>query len=75
LNGVVTEIVEEVGREWIVEKSGYDDVLQLRRVELDDEWFELCDSFSWDVEPVFRSIWPGDGDWFDEWHAFPLAER
>jgi hypothetical protein len=72
-NYAITEIVEEVGEEWIVEKSSHEDVLEVRRAEVDNEEIELSESLGWDVEPIFRRIWPGDGDWFDEWQAFPLV--
>lgn len=48
-----------------MERYGHDDVLGVRCVEVDDA-FELCDAPSWDFKPVFRSIWSGNGDWFDE---------
>jgi len=25
------------------------------------------------MEPVFRRLWPGEGDWRQEWHSFPLV--
>ncbi|KAF2447826.1 hypothetical protein P171DRAFT_429425 [Karstenula rhodostoma CBS 690.94] len=71
-NYSITEIVEEVGKEWIVERSGHEEVLKVRRAEVDEE-IELSESLGWDVEPIFRRIWPGDGDWFDKWQAFPLV--
>ena len=72
-NYSITEIVEEVGREWIVERSGREDGLEVRRAEAAGEETELSDSLGWDVEPIFRRIWPGEGDWFKEWRAFPLV--
>jgi hypothetical protein len=72
-NYSITEIVEEVGKEWIVEKSAHEDVLEVRRAEVNDEETDLSDSLGWDVELIFRRIWPGDGDWFNEWQAFPLV--
>lgn len=72
-NYSITEIVEEVGREWIVERPGHGDSLEVHRVEVNDEERELSEVLGWDVEPMFRRIWPGDGDWFNEWHAFPLV--
>ncbi|PSN60798.1 hypothetical protein BS50DRAFT_681362 [Corynespora cassiicola Philippines] len=73
INGSIAEIVEEVGREWIVERSGYEDVLEVRRAEVDDEEIERSESLGWDVEPILRRVWPGDGVWFNEWQAFPLV--
>ncbi|KAI1466804.1 uncharacterized protein F4812DRAFT_67326 [Daldinia caldariorum] len=85
LNGGISWIAREVGKEWIVERSGHDDVLEVRRAEVDDEEevVELSESESesasltwelpWDIKPIFRRIWPGDGDWINEWHAFPLV--
>jgi hypothetical protein len=72
-NYSITEIVGEVGKEWIVERSGHEDVLEVRRAEVADEEIELSESLGWDVEPIFRRIWPGDGDWFNEWQTFPLV--
>jgi hypothetical protein len=72
-NGGISEIVREVGKEWIVERSGHEDALSVRRAEVDDEGIELWETLSWDVEPIFRRVWPGDGDWFNEWQAFPLV--
>jgi hypothetical protein len=72
-NHSITEIVEEVGKKWIVERSGHKDVLGVRRAEVDDEEIELSESLGWYVELIFRKIWPGDGAWFNEWQAFPLV--
>ncbi|PVH93868.1 hypothetical protein DM02DRAFT_732867 [Periconia macrospinosa] len=71
----VGEVAEEIGREWVVERSGLDEVVEVRRVEVDDERFELPEWPTYDVELVFRSIWPGDGNWFNEWHSFPLIQQ
>jgi hypothetical protein len=54
-----------------VERFGNDGVLDVRCAEVNGEGFEPWEDLGWDVEPIFRSIWPGDGDWFNEWQAFP----
>jgi hypothetical protein len=79
----ITEIAEEIGKEWVVERCGDDDVLEVRRVGGDHVRIRLEDEdededygppvLVWGLEPIFRRIWPGDGDWHDEWHAFPLV--
>lgn len=72
-NYSITEIVEEVGKEWIVERSGNENILEARRPQVGNDGIGLVDSLGWDVEPIFRRIWPGDGYWFNDWRAFPLA--
>lgn len=64
----------EVGREWVVETSGHDG-LEVRRVGVyaGDMDYELSESLGWDVEPIFRRIWPGDRDCASSWQAFPLV--
>ncbi|KAF2998834.1 hypothetical protein E8E13_002620 [Curvularia kusanoi] len=76
----VQMIVKEIGRGWVVERSDHNDVLEIRREERreeladdDDERCDLYDSSACQSEPIFRKIWPGNGDWWEEWHAFPLV--
>jgi hypothetical protein len=83
----ITKIAEEIGKEWVVERCGDGNVLEVRRVKGDDMEVELEDEdedededencgppvLAWSVKPIFRRIWPGDGDWHDEWHVFPLV--
>lgn len=72
-NRMVNMIADEVGRKLIVERSGDgDEGLAVHRVEVDTWWLEPGDELTSSVEPVFRSIWPGEGDWWNEWNAFPL---
>jgi hypothetical protein len=71
-NGSISMIADEVGREWVVELSGDGEGLEVRCVGEVNEYLEPGDELNSDVGPVFRSIWPGEGDWWNEWHAFPL---
>ena len=64
-NYSITKIVEDVGKEWIVERSSPKDGLEVRRAQTDDEEMELPESLGQDVDPIFRRIWPGDGNWFN----------
>jgi hypothetical protein len=70
--GSISMIADEVGREWVVELSGEGEGLQVRCVGEVNEYLEPGDELNSDVGPVFRSLWPGEGDWWNEWHAFPL---
>lgn len=71
-HGGISMIAAEVGREWVIELSGDGEGLEVRCVGEVNEYLEPGDELSEDVGAVFRRIWPGEGDWWNEWHAFSL---
>ena len=73
ISGGIDEVVREVGKEWVVQRSGEGEGIEVRCVGEINEYFEPGDELASDIGHVFRSIWPGEGDWWDEWHAFPLV--
>ena len=73
ISGGIDEVVREVGKEWVVQRSGDGEGIEVRCVGEINEYFEPGDELASDIGHVFRSIWPGEGDWWDEWHAFPLV--
>ena len=56
-----------------MQRSGEGEGIEVRCVGEINEYFEPGDELASDIGHVFRSIWPGEGDWWDEWHAFPLV--
>lgn len=70
------EVVKEVGRRWVVERASPDAELDARR-DKEEDYFEKPSKYlSWNIKPMFRSVWPERGGyWFDEWHAFPLKSE
>jgi hypothetical protein len=69
----IEDVFKEIKRECIVERSEDRHSVDVRRAEVDDTGGKLMDWLAWHIEPIFRRIWPGDGDWYNEWQAFPSA--
>ncbi|KAK0104902.1 hypothetical protein ONS95_005167 [Cadophora gregata] len=80
----VPEVVDRIAKTWMVESG---DMGGVKVTELDtgvdwDNGLEngtsiglhdrIQDVLAVQVEPVFRRLWPGNGNWLDEWHSFPL---
>lgn len=72
-DGSFALIVEEIGRKWVATRAKRQEEVIFRRAEREGPELEEGHTLSWDLEPIFRRVWPGDGDWFEEWHAFPLV--
>ncbi len=79
----ISDVVGHLGRSWLLERNPRDDrpdelvATELGRQEREAKESEYPISLGWDVEPIFRKIWPKrgkeDGDWRDDWHSWPLS--
>lgn len=82
----LSTVFEYLRRSWTCKRSPRDDfpvhecLAQESDPEevLDREAEEQAGKYDFDLssryEPIFRSIWPGDGRWKDEWYSLPLTQ-
>ncbi|PVH78674.1 hypothetical protein DL98DRAFT_516505 [Cadophora sp. DSE1049] len=80
----VQEVISRIAKMWMLERGDMGK-LEVREMDRGDDWNNGLEDQTWirlndrtqdvltaQVEPVVRRLWPGSGNWLDEWHSFPL---
>ncbi|KAH7397986.1 hypothetical protein BKA64DRAFT_745528 [Cadophora sp. MPI-SDFR-AT-0126] len=80
----VMEVVSRIAKAWKLARN-FTGNLEVKEIDRCDEWGDGLatgrtirlsdpdqDILTAQVEPVVRRLWPGSGNWLEEWHSFPL---
>lgn len=75
----IGQCLRELERSWLCELNPRDDcigecvVKEIIQQSPLDPPYPASGPLDLDIEPIFRDIWPGNGDWREEWHSLPLG--